>query len=117
MTRLRSRGWLFAFVTVLAFGCTACDFNWSTWGNGPDRHGETYWERDLGVNNVSQLHHLWSVDLSAYVNSAPVVAKIKVNGEPTDIIFIGNEHGVLFALKTDGTIIWFKYLGAQTQPQ
>ncbi|MDQ1521430.1 MAG: hypothetical protein QOI55_2503 [Actinomycetota bacterium] len=118
MKRLRSVSRpvaLFAALAVLLSACTTTD--WSQWGNGLDKRGENTSESTLSPSNVSQLNPKWSVDLGTYINSAPIVAAgLNVNGSPKDVIYIGNEHGVLFALTTEGQIIWYRYLGANTRP-
>jgi outer membrane protein assembly factor BamB len=106
---------LAALATVLS----ACQINvdWAQWGNGVERIGESGAESTLGTGNVSQLQHLWSVNLGSQINSAPILASgLDVNGTTKDVIYVGSEHGVLFAVTTEGQIIWYRYLGANTRP-
>jgi outer membrane protein assembly factor BamB len=107
-----------ALFAVLAVVTTACQVDWPTWGNGVERVGANGAESTLSPSNVNGLRELWSADLGAYANSSPVLARqIDVNGTPTDLLYVGNEHGVLFAVSTEGQYVWFRALGSRTQPQ
>jgi outer membrane protein assembly factor BamB len=100
-----------ALVCVLA----ACSSDWATWGNGPARHGENALERTINTSNVGQLAEKWSVDLGAISNTAPIVASnLNVDGTTTDVIYVGTEHGMFYAISAAGQVLWSKNLGSQT---
>jgi hypothetical protein len=93
---------------------SACGIDWPTWGNSVERQGFNGSESTIGTNNVANLRHLWSVDLGAYINASPILAQgINVSGTATDLIYVGTEHGDLFALRTNGTTVWHRNLGAR----
>jgi outer membrane protein assembly factor BamB len=93
---------------------SACSIDWPTWGGRVERIGANESESTIGVGNVAQLRHLWSVDLGAIINASPVLAQgISVGGTATDLLYVGTEHGVLFALRPDGHIVWYRGLGSQ----
>ncbi len=101
--------WCLALALLLG----ACD--WTTWGVSTDRQSFNPFENTITPNNVGALRHLWSLDLGTNVNASPVLAEgVDVNGTKTDLLFIGNEHGAFFAIKTDGTPVWFRNVGTQT---
>src|SRR3954470_1053580 len=116
MRSIRTRRWAFACAAVVALVAAACDSNWASWGNGPERHGESTSETTISPSNVAQLHELWNVDLGAYTNTAPIVANIDVNGTNRDVVFMGTEHGVVFATTAAGHIIWYRGVGSNTRP-
>ena len=60
----------FALVLLLS----GCQVDWATWGFGVERQGYNPVEDTLGASNVAQLRHLWSVNLGADINAAPIVA-------------------------------------------
>ncbi len=102
-----------AVALVLVLG--ACTSDWATWGNGRERHGENVLERRISLTNVHQLTEQWSVDLGAISNTAPVVAaNLLVNGRSTDLIYVGSEHGMFYAIARDGTVVWSRDLGSRT---
>jgi outer membrane protein assembly factor BamB len=114
MRRVRQRA-VMVFAVALVLVLSACTTDWATWGNGPDRHGENRLESKIGVSNVSQLTQKWSVDLGAISNTAPIVANgLEVNGTKTDVVFVGNEHGMFFAISSAGSVLWSRDLGSQT---
>lgn len=102
-------------VLGLMLALSSCKTDWPTWGDGVGRQGFNPSEHTIGVANVSQLHQQWSVDLGAYINSSPIEAiNIRIGGRPTDVIYVGTEHGAFFALDTSGKILWFRDLGSKT---
>ena len=61
---------------------------------------------------MAQLHQLWSTDLGADINAAPILANdLNIGGTRTDVVYVGTENGVFFALRTDGRILWYRGLG------
>jgi Glucose dehydrogenase len=102
-------------VLGLMLALSSCKTDWPTWGDGVGRQGFNPSEHTIGVANVSQLHQQWSVDLGAYINSSPIEAiNIRIGGRPTDVVYVGTEHGAFFALDTSGKILWFRDLGSNT---
>jgi hypothetical protein len=92
----------------------ACQADWAQWGHGTERQGWSGSEFQVGPANVAQLRHKWSVDLGAYVNASPVVATgVDVGGRSLDVLYLGSEHGVFFAVTTSGRILWYRGLGSQ----
>jgi outer membrane protein assembly factor BamB len=98
---------------ALALLLSGCQVDWATWGFGVERQGYNPAEATIGASNVAQLRHQWSVNLGAYINASPVVAtRIDVGGTPTDVVYVGTEHGVFFAVSTAGQILWYRDLGS-----
>ncbi len=94
--------------------------DWPTYGFDIAHTGANPYETQLGVENVGGLHEVWSIDLGGWLTSQPVFAAgIDVPGRgQTDILYVGNELGELFALDVqdplpDGQarIAWSKQLG------
>ncbi|MDQ1521963.1 MAG: hypothetical protein QOI55_3036, partial [Actinomycetota bacterium] len=109
--------WKIALLVALATLLSACQLEWGTWGNGPERHGENQFETKIRPDTVSRLHRAWTANLGATINSQPIVATgIDLHGTPTDLVYVGTEHGVLFAISTAGHVIWQRTLGTSTQP-
>ncbi|TML93953.1 MAG: hypothetical protein E6G06_00040 [Actinobacteria bacterium] len=112
MSRCRIHRSLALLCVGLALFLSGCRVDWATWGYGVERQGFNPAEDTIGTANVAQLRHLWSVDLGADINAAPIVAsRLNVGGTPTDIVYVGTENGVFFALKTNGQILWYRGLG------
>jgi outer membrane protein assembly factor BamB len=112
MTRSRINRSLTVCCIALALVLSGCKVDWATWGYGVKRQGYNPDETTIGPANVAQLRHLWSVDLGAYINASPIVATgINVGGTPTDVVYVGNEHGAFFAISTAGRILWYRGLG------
>jgi outer membrane protein assembly factor BamB len=93
-------------------GAAAVD--WATYGYDAQRSGYNPNETVIGVSNAASLHTVWSVDLGAVMIAQPVeAAGVPVNDVPTDVVYIGTEHGDFYALKAaDGTVVWQKNLGS-----
>ena len=101
MTRSHINRSLAVCCIALALVLSGCKVDWATWGYGVKRQGYNPDETTIGPANVAQLRHLWSVDLGAYINASPIVATgINVGGTPTDVVYVGNEHGAFFAIST-----------------
>jgi outer membrane protein assembly factor BamB len=97
-------------VLALTAGCT----DWPTWGGGLERQGNNTDESVVGTANVGQLHPIWDVNLGAYINASPILARsIPIDGNRTDLVYVGTEHGVMFAITTDGRPVWFRSLGSE----
>jgi outer membrane protein assembly factor BamB len=103
---------ILALVTVIAMAGAACRADWSQWGGGAERQGTNRLERGISPANVSQLHHLWSVDLGGYINAAPIeAANMPVLGDTHDVLYVGTERGEFYAVTTDGQVVWHRNLG------
>jgi len=89
--------------------------DWPTYGYDVQRTGYNPNEHTLGVNNVGNLHELWTFKLGAVTVSQPVYASnVNVNGRNTDVIYTGSENGYFYALNaTTGNKIWSRKLGAE----
>lgn len=87
--------------------------DWLTYGFDLQRTGENPFERTLTPRAVRDLHMLWSFDLGAVTIMQPVVATgVIVNGNPTDLVYMGAEHGDLYAIDiSSGTQVWQRNLG------
>lgn len=111
MRRGRNRSGLVAVVGTLVLVLSGC--GWVTWGNGAERQGNNRFETVVGTANVAGLHHLWSVDLGAFINASPVLAVgVPINGTPTDVVYVGTEHGDFYAVSTAGRVLWTRNLGS-----
>jgi outer membrane protein assembly factor BamB len=100
---------LIALPLVLS-GCTS---DWATWGNGADRRGENPSESVISPDNVPSLTQKWAVDLGGAINAAPIlVHDVDVRGTPTDLLYTGTEDGTVYAVSTNGTIVWSRDVGS-----
>ena len=53
----------------------------------------------LGTGNVAGLTQTWTADVGAVVVASPVLATdVDVNGAMVDVLYVGTEHGDLYAL-------------------
>src|SRR6185369_7858421 len=108
MTRSRINRSLAVSCVALALLLTGCQVDWATWGFGVKRQGYNSAETTIGPANVAQLRHLWSVNLGGFINASPIVATgINIGGTPTDVVYVGTEHGVFFAVSTAGQVLWY----------
>jgi outer membrane protein assembly factor BamB len=91
------------------------EVDWSTYGYDVMRTGYNPNETTLGVDNVGTLDRIWSFDLGAVTIMQPgFAANVLLNGNPTDIVYVGSEHGAFFALNADtGAVVWQRNLGFQ----
>lgn len=121
-TRLRKNGGVhqLIFVVLLALGLTVgagrvTATDWLMYGFNLQRTGENPFESILTPSTVGGLHELWSFDLSAVTTMQPVLASgVIVNGSPKDLVYMGAEHGDLYAIDVaSGTIVWHRNLGSQ----
>lgn len=88
--------------------------DWSTYGFDLQRTGSNPSETGIGTGNVGNLHVLWSVNLGAVMIAQAVeAAGVLVNNAPTNVIYIGTEHGDFYALDaSNGSTVWHKNLGS-----
>jgi outer membrane protein assembly factor BamB len=109
---------LVALATLgLAVGANpaAADVDWPTYGFNLQRTGENPFESILTPSTVGSLRELWSFDLGAVTIMQPVMALgVVVNGSPEDLVFMGTEHGDLYAIDvTSGMMVWHQNVGSQ----
>src|SRR5207244_2675844 len=89
--------------------------DWPMFGFNLQRTGENPFESILTPSTVGRLHLLWSFDLGAVTIMQPVLAAgVIVNGSPKDLVYMGAEHGDLYAIDVaSGTMVWQRNLGSQ----
>ncbi|MDQ6696379.1 MAG: PQQ-binding-like beta-propeller repeat protein [Actinomycetota bacterium] len=110
--RWRKARSLVVLSVLLALSLSSCKVDWATWGFGGERQSFNPWEETIGSSNVSRLRQQWSVDLGAYINASPIEATgVEVGRQAIDVVYVGTEHGVLFAISTGGKILWHRELG------
>ena len=121
-TRLRKNGSAhqLVFVVLAALGLTVgagrvTATDWLMYGFNLQRTGENPSESILTPSTVGGLHELWSFDLGAVTIMQPVLATgVIVNGSPMDLLYMGAEHGDLYAIDVaSGTMVWHRNLGSQ----
>src|SRR5437899_2382613 len=100
-------------LTVGASPAAAID--WPMYGFNRQRTGENPFESIITPSTVAGLHMLWSFDLGAVTIMQPVLAaQVIVNGSPKELVYIGAEHGDLYAIDVaSGTMVWQRNLGSQ----
>jgi len=89
--------------------------DWPMYGFNLQRTGENPFESILTPATVAGLHELWSFDLGAVTIMQPVMAvAVVVNGSSKDLVYMGAEHGDLYAIDVaSGTMVWQRNLGSQ----
>ena len=121
-TRLRKNGGVhqFIFVVLAALWLTVgvrrvTATDWLMYGFNLQRTGENPFESILTPSTVAGLHELWSFDLGSVTIMQPVLATgVIVNGSPKDLVYMGAEHGDLYAIDVaSGTMVWHRNLGSQ----
>jgi glucose dehydrogenase len=97
-------------LTVGASRVAATD--WLMYGFNLQRTGENPFETTLTRSTVGGLHLLWSFDIGAVTIMQPVLATgVIVHGSPKDLVYIGAEHGDLYAIDVaTGAMVWHKNL-------
>ena len=100
-------------LTVGAIPAGATD--WPMYGFNLQRTGENPFESIITPSTVGGLHQLWSFDLGAVTIMQPVLATgVIVDGSPKDLVYMGAEHGDLYAIDAaSGTMVWHRNLGSQ----
>ena len=85
------------------------------YGFNLQRTGENPFESILTPSTVGGLRKLWSFDLGAVTIMQPVMARgVVVNGSSKDLVYMGAEHGDLYAIDVvSGTLVWQRNLGSQ----
>src|SRR5947209_13953321 len=121
-TRLRKNGGVhqLIFVVLAALWLTVgarrvSATNCPMYGFNLQRTGENPFESILTPSTVGRLHMLWSFDLGAVTIMQPVLAAgVIVNGSRKDLVYMGAEHGDLYAIDVNsGTMVWHRNLGSQ----
>src|SRR5256885_2275290 len=89
--------------------------DWPMFGFNLQRTGENPFESILTPSTVGRLHLLWSFDLGAVTIMQPVLAAgVIVNGSRKDLVYMGAEHGDLYAIDVaSGRMVWHRNLGSQ----
>jgi len=89
--------------------------DWPMYGFNLQRTGENPFESILTPSTVGRLHLLWSFDLGAVTIMQPVLAAgVIVNGSRKELVYMGAEHGDLYAIDVvSGTMVWHRNLGSQ----
>ncbi len=84
--------------------------DWSTFGDNLQRTGYNPNETTLNTTNVANgLQLAWaSADLGGAVAAQPILASnVSINGTPTNVLYVGAENDVFYAINADtGAIIW-----------
>jgi outer membrane protein assembly factor BamB len=98
-------------------GGKATPYDVATYGYSALRTNNDALETTLGTSNVGSLQEAWSFDAGAVILTEPLYAAgVTINSVPTDVVYIGSEHGDLYALDAgDGTILWQRNVGTATQ--
>jgi len=93
----------------------AANIDWPTFGFNVQRTGENPFESIITASTVAGLQMHWSFDLGAVTVMQPVLAAgVIVEGLPKDLIYMGSEHGDLYAVDaSSGSLIWQRNLGSQ----
>ena len=89
--------------------------DWATYGFNLQRTGENPFETTITPSTVAGLHQIWSFNLGAVTIMQPVLAAgVIVNGSPKDLVYMGDEHGDLYAIDAStGTMVWHHNIGSQ----
>ena len=91
-------------------------YDWPTYGYDMQRTGYDPKETGLTASNASTLHQVWSADLGAPITAQPIVAAaITITGKVRDVMYVGTEKGVFYALdSSSGNVLWQRSLGTVT---
>ncbi len=133
MPILRLTAWLLAgLILVPAPRAQAQKVDWPTYGFDSYRSGYNPNETILGPSTVSGLKLAWAFDpgafeianinpswtsASATMDGQPILAQgVPVAGTPTDLVLIGDNNGVFYALDANsaapgGTVVWYNAIG------
>jgi outer membrane protein assembly factor BamB len=110
--------WGRARLLILSFALvifsTSCD--WPTWGGAVERQAYNPFESAIGVDNVSNLHEVWSAPLGAALDAAPVVATVDFGNRKEDIAYLGTIAGAFYAIRlSNGSVLWSKQFPNNTR--
>jgi len=102
-------------LALIPFSSSAANVDWPMYGFNLQRTGENPFESVLTPATVAGLHTLWTFDLGAVTIMQPVAAVgVIVNGSPKDLVYMGAEHGDLYAIDVvTGEMVWQRNLGSQ----
>ena len=118
---MKSRNLRTVLLPLVALGLTidaspaAANIDWPTFGFNVQRTGENPFESTITPATVAGLHKLWSFELGAVMVMQPILAAaVMVDGSPKDLVYMGSEHGDLYAIDAaSGTMVWQRNLGSQ----
>jgi outer membrane protein assembly factor BamB len=82
---------------------------WNSFGFDLQRTGYNPVESKVGPNNVGSLQMVWTFDVASNMVHEPVYASgVKVNGQPTNILYAGSAYGsTMYAINAStGAIVW-----------
>ena len=114
--RLSERFLLVAVIAALGTAVSNVEaIDWPMFGFNLQRTGENPFESEITPRTVSDLQLLWSFDLGAVTIMQPIVATgVIVDGNARDLVYMGAEHGDLYAIDiAAGTPVWQRNLGSQ----
>jgi outer membrane protein assembly factor BamB len=88
--------------------------DWPTISFDTPRTGANTSETTIGVGNASELHQLWSFSTDGVIDTSPVVATdVNVGGEAMQLVYVGSEHGMFYAVDSaTGSLVWKSDLGS-----
>src|SRR4051812_23348528 len=111
----KSAALLMIILSLTVFASQAGNLDWPTFGFNVQRTGENPFESTITASTVAGLQMHWSFDLGAVTVMQPVLAAgVIVGGLPKDLIYIGSEHGDLYAIDAiTGALVWTRNLGSQ----
>ena len=87
--------------------------DWPAFGYDAQRTGHNPNESVLGAEDVGGLRLRWSFASGAPIVAQPILAaNVAVGGKATDVLYVGNEAGTLWALDArSGATLWKQQLG------
>lgn len=102
-------------LSLTAFTSRAENIDWPTFGFNVQRTGENPFESTITASTVAGLQMHWAFDLGAVTVMQPVLAAgVIVQGIPKDLVYMGSEHGDLYAIDaSSGSLVWQRNLGSQ----
>jgi outer membrane protein assembly factor BamB len=112
---LKSPVFLIIVLSLATCATQAAKIDWPTFGFNVQRTGENPFESTITPSTIPGLKQHWSFELGAVTVMQPVLAAgVIVDGLPKDLVYIGSEHGDLYALDaTSGSVVWQRNLGSQ----
>jgi len=88
--------------------------DWPTISFDIQRTGANTSETTIGSDNASRLHQKWSFTTDGVIDTSPVVASdVQVGEGKRQIVYVGSEHGIFYALDAaTGSLLWKRNLGS-----
>lgn len=113
---LRSVGFVVSLCFFLEPGLATAQSEWLTWGYDQARTGWNQAETSLTKENVSRLELKWKAQLPTPPKevvlstlTAPLVATMKVAGEPRTRVFVVGSDNTVYAIDSEtGEVVWKK---------